>query len=471
MRVVVLGAGLIGLTAALLLARDGHEVTVLERDAGDPPGEPGPIWRDWQRRGVSHFRLPHMMAARWRHLMERELPDVLTHLLELGGEPVNMLDIARWPEAVRGGVRPGDERFGTIAARRPLVEAALAVEAARTPGIEVRRGVTVTGFTATATATGVPHVTGVAVRSAPALDADLVVDAGGRGSSVMRMLAELGAPAPFEDRRPDGFVYYCRHFRTGDGRLPAFRGMQHYDGVSVTSGPCDDGTWGVSFVTTTRDRQLAPLRDPDAWHRAAALYPDVVPLAAGEPITGVDVMAMPDRYRRFVVDGRPVATGLVVVGDAWACTNPSLGRGSTIGMLHACALRDVLREVPPDRPERLVLRFDEVTEATVTPWFRASLAVDDRRLDELHAALAGEPPPADPQADFGKAVAAAALLDPVVLRARLEISTLLRQADDVYADPALRERVRTAAPAAAPHPTTGAGRDDLVAVLHDRPAG
>jgi hypothetical protein len=35
-----------------------------------------------------------------------------------------------------------------------------------------------------------------------------------------------------------------------------------------------------------------------------------------------------ERYRRFVVDGVPVATGIVSVGDSWACTNPSLGRGS-----------------------------------------------------------------------------------------------------------------------------------------------
>ena len=48
-----------------------------------------------------------------------------------------------------------------------------------------------------------------------------------------------------------------------------------------------------------------------------------------------------DRYHRFVVDGEPVATGVVAVGDAWACTNPSLGRGATLALVHAwrCATR------------------------------------------------------------------------------------------------------------------------------------
>ena len=36
-RVVMVGGGVVGLCGALMLGRDGHEVTVLERDAAPPP--------------------------------------------------------------------------------------------------------------------------------------------------------------------------------------------------------------------------------------------------------------------------------------------------------------------------------------------------------------------------------------------------------------------------------------------------
>ena len=47
------------------------------------------------------------------------------------------------------------------------------------------------------------------------------------------------------------------------------------------------------------------------------------------------MVAIPDRYRRFVVEGQPVATGIAAIADACAATNPMRGRGVSMGFMHA----------------------------------------------------------------------------------------------------------------------------------------
>ena len=56
--------------------------------------------------------------------------------------------LAMLPESRRGPLRDGDERFETVTARRPVLEAAVAAVAGRTPGVTIRRGVAVTGLCA-----------------------------------------------------------------------------------------------------------------------------------------------------------------------------------------------------------------------------------------------------------------------------------------------------------------------------------
>src|ERR1022692_2435441 len=83
-RIVIVGAGVVGLGAALLLSGDGHEVTVLERDDEPPPAGAEEIWGSWQRQGVNQFRLPHFFLARYRGLLESELPEVKNGLTAAG---------------------------------------------------------------------------------------------------------------------------------------------------------------------------------------------------------------------------------------------------------------------------------------------------------------------------------------------------------------------------------------------------
>jgi 2-polyprenyl-6-methoxyphenol hydroxylase-like FAD-dependent oxidoreductase len=152
-----------------------------------------------------------------------------------------------------------------------------------------------------------------------------------------------------------------------------------------------------------------------------------------------------DRYRRFVVDGRPVATGFVAVADAWACTNPSAGRGLTVGFLHALQLRDTLRETS-DTPHGLVEEFDRRTEAEIAPWYRAQIAVDRARFAEMDALREGRAPapPADALAREVRELFTSLGADPELFRAALEYVGTITPVQKILRRPAIVEGLRAA---------------------------
>lgn len=468
-KIVVVGGGACGLAAALMLAAESHDVTVLERDPAPPPGTPEDAWFEWERRGVNQFRMLHLFASRWGQIVEAELPDVAKALDAAGALRFN--PVADAPEQFTGGWREGDERYEMLTGRRPVFEAVLASVAASTPGVTIRRGTAVEGLrTGEPAADGIPHVIGVRTEDGDDLDADLVIDACGRRSPLPRWLEAIGARAPYQEVEDSGFVYYGRYFRSDDGSLPPVLGgiLQHYQSTSTLTLPADNGTWGVGIIASAKDAQLRKLSDTDTWMRTVRRYPLVAHWVEAEPLDDSPaVMAkIEDRYRRSVVDGTPVATGILTVGDSWACTNPSLGRGVSIGLIHVQALRDHLRTAPLDDRLGLALGWDEVTEAVVGPWYRGTLAFDRHRLAEIDAQIAEQPYETDdPVWAFTKAMEKASFQDPEVLRGFLRIATVQETPDEVFSQPAVAEAVIEKGAGWEDETAPGPSRAELVSIV------
>jgi 2-polyprenyl-6-methoxyphenol hydroxylase-like FAD-dependent oxidoreductase len=467
MRILIIGGGICGLGSALLLARDGHDVTVLESDASPLPDSPRVCWDEWERPGVAQFRQPHNFMPGLRLLLEAELPDVQQALARAGaarfdlGHPL--------PPPLRDSPpHPMDEKLWTLTARRPLGEWVFADVADHEPRVTIQRGIQVSGLLSAAQAiSGVPHVAGVRTTEDEQLRADLVVDASGRQSKAPHWLVAIGARPPLETQADSGFIYYTRYFR---GTLPERRGpaLMPYGSMSLLTLPGDNGTWSVTIFAAAGDQPLKALRHEEIWTKAVAACPLHANWLDGEPLGGIFAMGgIVDRYRRFVIDGMPVATGFAAVADAASCTNPSAGRGVTVGFLHAQRLRDAARL---NDPAALAQEFDARTEEGIRPWFDAQMAVDRARFAEMDALRAERPAPpiADELALSIRALMSTMAFHPELYRAALEYVGTISPIQAILARPSIREAmgaVRTMLEKAPPPPMPGPSRQQLLDIV------
>lgn len=374
-RAVVLGGSVAGLCAAGALAPHFDEVLVLERDELPADAE--------HRRGVPQSKHPHFLLNSGRRAISDLFPGFEDDLIAAGGlHLMPSMDAAYLENA---GWAPRKQASMTMVySSRILIERVLRDKARLLGNLTVREGVSVRGLSSAGAGTTHGRVVGVTF-STPAdgeelVDADLVVDAMGRGSSVSAWLAAAGWPEPPVQTLDAKVTYTSRWYDLPEDRpeswwwqhlviMPTQDKAEHppeheflvnFFPIEGNRAIACMGSWGIEMPRTTDDfvSCAEQVRTP--------LFAGA--MAECEPTSEVHLTrSTGNRWRRY--DQLPATPlGIVFVGDSICAFNPFYAQGISSAAGSALILRAQLQssdQLDEAFFERFLL---EQRKALKVPW-------------------------------------------------------------------------------------------------------
>lgn len=450
-RAVVVGASMAGLLATRVLADHFDEVVLVDRDTLPEGAE--------HRRGVPQGRQLHVLLARGLRIAERLFPGYGEELLAAGAASIRLpgdvliLTPAGWLDRRAAG-------WEAVSASRPLFEGAVRGRIRRLQGVSVLEGHEATGVRSGRDG----RLEGVTVRPVDAdrapftVDADLVVDAAGRGSRARAWLSELGYPSPEVVEVDPDICYASRMFRIPDGFAADWRG------VMLSSKPpsmprtgylfeVENGHWMVSLMGAAGQH---PPTDEEGWTAfARSLRHPIIAetIADAEPVSPIrGHHGTTNRLLHFEKMSR-WPERLVVLGDAVCAFNPIYGQGMSVAAIAAevldAALQKHLREHRPKDLDGLALPFQRaLARAVAAPWMLST--GEDLRFPTTTGAHAGALQRA--QYRYLDRVVAAATHDPEVADVYVRLLGMLAAPTAVFSP-------RVVAAAARVHPPEPADGD------------
>jgi 2-polyprenyl-6-methoxyphenol hydroxylase-like FAD-dependent oxidoreductase len=464
--VIVIGGSVVGLGAAVALADRGHQVEILERSADTFPTTVADA-ADWHRPTVPQALHSHAFASLGCNLLRDRARDVYDGLFAVGATEVNLADYV--PPMLRDFRRePSDDNLRMVITRRSTFELVLRERALAREGVRLTTGATVRGLITDAD--DPLRVVGVRLSDGQTRTADIVVDATGRKSAADDWLAEAGLPVPTVTSESCKIVYYTRYYRMLSDTPPGplnrgFGSGGLWDSYTAVLFLGDNRTFSISVGVLPGDHELKALREEAAFTavvRATPLLAGWVAPGNSEPISPVYSMGGLDNSLRLPEPGTSLVRGFYGLGDAVCTTNPSYGRGVSLGLSHAFALADLLDEHPEVGAEQAT-EFAKRTEHLVRPWWEEAVANDRGRAGLWEATLAGQAPQRPPagMVTFGTAVAASTQ-DAQVWRRVANVMMMLAPPSALYGDEDIRQRVGRALAGGPPPQLPGASRADLV---------
>jgi 2-polyprenyl-6-methoxyphenol hydroxylase-like FAD-dependent oxidoreductase len=360
---LVVGGSMAGLLAARVLADHYDTVTIVDRDELAEG--------DGARGGVPQGRHAHGLLTSGRDTLEGYFPGLAAELITGGAPSGDLLGNSRfWA----GGHLLKRHQTGLLALgpSRPFLEARVRARVRAIDNVMMIDRTDVVGLTVDgdrARVTGVRVVSRGGDREERLIDADLVVDASGRGSKTPVWLAEFGWPAPTEDRVPIDLAYTTQVFHRGPqalgGDVVILLGYTPQHRRSAIAALMEGDKVLVSLVGILGDY---PPTDDEGFRRFAEslCQPDIAEAIRGLTPVGpaVSFRFAESRWRRYDKLSRFPA-GLLVIGDAICSVNPAYAQGMSVAALQSTALRDALARGRPVDARRF---FRAAAKATMGAW-------------------------------------------------------------------------------------------------------
>jgi 2-polyprenyl-6-methoxyphenol hydroxylase-like FAD-dependent oxidoreductase len=301
---IVVGARAAGSPTAMLLARKGYRVLLVDR-ASFPS----------DTLSTHYIHQPGIASLRRWGLLDR--------LVQTGCPPVGRMRFDVGPFALAAAPPPSDGVAEGYCPRRSVLDSLL-LEAAAEAGAEVRTGVSVDELLFED-----GGVSGVRIQGAEER-ARVVIGADGRNSFVARAVQ-----APEYDVRPGRT---CAYYSYWSGAQTEGAELFPRDGRMIITGPTNDGLQ-IVVVFWPRDEFKAVRGDVEkSFREAVALAPSLAErLEAGERVDRFyGIGELPFWYRK------PFGPGWALVGDAGYHKDPVTAQGITDAFRDAELLADAL---------------------------------------------------------------------------------------------------------------------------------
>lgn len=209
------------------------------------------------------------------------------------------------------------------------------------------------------------------------LEADVVVDASGRGSRMPRWLEELGLPRVPETQMRIDVGYASRKCRRLKNVVTNWKTMAIYPTAPRETrmgalAPVENDTWLVTQAGILGDNP--PTDDAGFLEYARSLpQPQVYEmLRRCEPLTPVVAHKFPANTRRHY-ERLTLPEGLMVLGDALCSFNPLYGQGMTVAAQASMVLHEALAAQPHGDRSGLSQDFQRrVASMLQMPWTLAT---------------------------------------------------------------------------------------------------